>query len=1246
MKIATFMPRALFAVLFCFASYLPAAEFYVATNGLDTNPGTEALPFRTLTRTRDAVRAINSAMAEDIHVYIRGGEYPVTGTVQFSAQDSGKNGYKVHYCAYPGENPVLTGGKTVANWTLHDSTKNIYRASVGANLFRQLYINQTSQAIRARTPNRNTAATDRSGYWPSIVPELGKVRTARANWDASAALVPAAKLAEVEMVMEHHWYHQRIRIGSHTDLGSMIEITPVNPTGKFTKELYFYQPTTSDMKNPTYFENALAFVDADYEWYHDPGTGYLYLALPAGTAPDSHRIDIPSTQTLLSITGTGTSPVHDIEFHGLTFQCSNWTAPSTQGANMTQAAQSVGGHAQPTAMIKATHALRIGFRHGIIRNAGGQGIELYNVDASGIELNEFYNIAANGILIDHGTGNNPPPEKQSENTAIWNNHARKCGNDYANGDFIMANNVEGLIVDHNLIHDMPYSGMQIGQQPGSGALVDVGCTRNQVRYNYIHHCTQVHPDGGGIYTLGGIQTHSVIAENYTHDIRRSPYHLNDYQVDHIYLDNNTSGIEVRNNVVAGGAAVQRNGSSGNYFLNNVQGNAAIENNAGIRPGYRPERSGHIHRGTVLAQPLPWIEVYGNGQRIISRNNLCPCGYHSPTPGVADGTHFGFVKTDEWVERTFTIKNSGISGGVNLLLTNSPGSVVELAGDPEFQLVADASPATIASGGSVTFTIRFTPSAEAVYNGTVRIANNDQYSGPYEFAITGTAIPPVAPVVNAGPDQTVALSGSNPIPWTPEELTKAAWYDAADASTITASSGAVSQWRDKSASARNLNQSTPGARPQTGTRTIGGLNAIEFDGADDVLIGSANKTDAITIFGVVLTDSGSGTDSNRSWLSSPGGSNPDYWMKSPADNDSLGGMMCDTGGAYSSGDATAARSAAHIHAAYSWVAGGANGGTRIDGGASVASIAATSKSLQQSATELAIGRQKNTAGRFHDGLVGEVVIINQRLTDADADFLKIEGYLAHKWGLAANLPETHLYKNAAPTQEAVPSATATLAGSATDADNDPLTTTWSVISSPAGGGATFANDSALNTTATFTAAGVYVLRLTADDGMVSAYDDVTITVTDGTTGLDAFNDWTIGGGGGGGVTFTGDSNSDGIADGMAWLLGADGPTQDANGLLPQSAVTNGDLTLTFKMLNPGKRGTAVLRLEHSHDLGVTDPWTENTIIIPDTNSTVDGVKFTITPIDGTDHNQVTATLPAAAANGTGKVFVRLSGVLSP
>ena len=55
----------------------------------------------------------------------------------------------------------------------------------------------------------------------------------------------------------------------------------------------------------------------------------------------------------------------------------------------------------------------------------------------------------------------------------------------------------------------------------------------------------------------------------------------------------------------------------------------------------------------------------------------------------------------------------------------------------------------------------------------------------------------------------------------------------------------------------------------------------------------------------------------------------------------------------------------------------------------------------------------------------------------------------------------------------------------------VTTTWSQVSGP--GTVTFGNTNAVDTTAMFSAAGTYDLRLTANDGQLASSDEITITV---------------------------------------------------------------------------------------------------------------------------------------------------------
>lgn len=85
-------------------------------------------------------------------------------------------------------------------------------------------------------------------------------------------------------------------------------------------------------------------------------------------------------------------------------------------------------------------------------------------------------------------------------------------------------------------------------------------------------------------------------------------------------------------------------------------------------------------------------------------------------------------------------------------------------------------------------------------------------------------------------------------------------------------------------------------------------------------------------------------------------------------------------------------------------------------------------------------------------------------------------------------------NAGADQTITLPAGASLVGSVTD-DGLPapanLTQVWSRVSGP--GTVSFGNAAAASTSATFSLAGVYVLRLTASDGFLTAFDDVQITV---------------------------------------------------------------------------------------------------------------------------------------------------------
>lgn len=147
------------------------------------------------------------------------------------------------------------------------------------------------------------------------------------------------------------------------------------------------------------------------------------------------------------------------------------------------------------------------------------------------------------------------------------------------------------------------------------------------------------------------------------------------------------------------------------------------------------------------------------------------------------------------------------------------------------------------------------------------------------------------------------------------------------------------------------------------------------------------------------------------------------------------------------------------------------------------------------------------------------------------------------------------------------------------------------------------------------------------------DNTILTVNSGTV---PYETWA-----GPGSAFDADTNLDGVPNGLAFLLGADNPNENAASLLPQPAYVAGEqggLRFIFRIRNAANRGSARATLNWSQDLGISDPWVNNFAEVPDSSQTVNGVVFDIVSIG--DLNQITATIPPTEGVN-GKLFGRLT-----
>jgi hypothetical protein len=271
-------------------------------------------------------------------------------------------------------------------------------------------------------------------------------------------------------------------------------------------------------------------------------------------------------------------------------------------------------------------------------------------------------------------------------------------------------------------------------------------------------------------------------------------------------------------------------------------------------------------------------------------------------------------------------------------------------------------------------------------------------------------------------------------WTPAAITTALWLDAADASTVTTVSGNVSQWNDKSGNGRNAAQGTAGSRPAYTSAGQNGLNTISFDGSSDRLslasglsLGTAHSIFVVAKNSATITAASSfqAILTGGSWAS-PSTTTSELLIGSGSltgnmTNERISSLALANSGfqnqpdLYGYGKTNADVSGPFILGSSFTATGNAfvgrlNGANDLTTASSAGGYSSTSTRYPTIVQH--IGFRENNDTAFWSGDINEIIITPTYLSSANTE--RIEGYLAHKWGLTANLPSGHPYKMAAPT----------------------------------------------------------------------------------------------------------------------------------------------------------------------------------------------------------------------------------------
>ena len=251
-------------------------------------------------------------------------------------------------------------------------------------------------------------------------------------------------------------------------------------------------------------------------------------------------------------------------------------------------------------------------------------------------------------------------------------------------------------------------------------------------------------------------------------------------------------------------------------------------------------------------------------------------------------------------------------------------------------------------------------------------------------------------------------------WTPTIIAPALWFDAADAATITTVSGAVSQWNDKSGNARHYVQNTSANRPTYESAVQNNLNAVRI--ANTGTTRQFVDNTSFSFSGTQISLFSVHRNSANPTLGTPNvyGRLFSFAASAQNDYDNTNGLILVYGvssgiSLYRNNATIASTSAINdqwllVSAERNGTAGriSLNGGTFTTG---------TTSSASQGITRSRIGNDFVAADSGMLGWIGEQVVVFGALSDADWE--RLQGYAAHRWGLTASLPAGHPYRNRPP-----------------------------------------------------------------------------------------------------------------------------------------------------------------------------------------------------------------------------------------
>jgi hypothetical protein len=519
-----------------------ATDLYVAPGGDDANAGKQDKPLATIAKARDAVRKLIAAgLKSDVNVYLRAGVYRLNKPLTFGPEDSGTESYAVTYAAHPGETVVVSGGQAITGWKQGEGDIWVAPApgvKAGNWNFRHLFVNGR-RAVRARTPNADAENPDWQLKGADLAADLSRYTLTLPTGLLGAWSNPS----DIEVMVAGNWEINRLPVQSLDREAGIVVLAPPHAQGHDA-----IRPAAGRW---CHFVGAPELLDQPGEWYLDRPTGTLRYSPLSGEDMQTAEVIAPVVERLLEVKGLPDRPVRNLHFRGLRFEHTGLGLPKggylgIQACHCTAGKAWTDNWGRVPAAICWDYVEKSSLEDSVLTRLGGCGVELVTgCHDNLIQGNEITEVSGNGIMLGGPRAEAEVPKRNR----ISNNHVHACGVEYYGAVGIWVGFAQQAVISHNLVHDLPYSGVSVGWQWNPEP---TPCKENTIEYNHIYDVMNRLCDGGCIYTLG-FQPGTVIRGNHLHDSRRSRY-AQGAPNNGMFIDEGSKGFLFEQNVIYDTAA--------------------------------------------------------------------------------------------------------------------------------------------------------------------------------------------------------------------------------------------------------------------------------------------------------------------------------------------------------------------------------------------------------------------------------------------------------------------------------------------------------------------------------------------------------------------------------------------------------------------------------------------------------------------------------------------------------------------